>query len=540
MTAWFSDFHFLRPLWLLLIPFAALIYFAHNFREDIRAHWRQVIAPELLEHLIVKKTDRWKIRPIQMIFLGLVLSAIALAGPTWRREKPPFTEDKAPLVVALDLSQTMDAIDLDPTRIERAKLKLRDLLKVRNGSPTALFVYAGSAHLVVPLTSDNQLFTMYLDALSTSLMPKRGKNTTLALAAAQDLLSQVDVPGTILFVTDGVEPSARPALQKFLDSSQNSILVLGVGTSRGGPVRASANQFVEDSSGRRLVPKLDVDALKSLNSIGISATTLTLDNSDVEWIQRRVQSHLQSALDKNTKLQWVDEGYWLVIPIAALAVLWFRKGWTVQWSRGALALVILFPIPTASDLRHRFMDLWLTPDQQGRYYFEKGNYALAADRFDDPMWKGIAFTRAKNYSAALDQFAQADTPEAWYNQGNALAHLKKYPEAVHAYEQALLKRPDWREAKENLEFVRSLIPPPEKDDNEAAPPQPEAGETEMEDKGEKGKQVMLRVQMDPEKMADIWMRNIQTSPADFLRRRFAIQAQEGSSDAPSPTEEKPQ
>jgi Ca-activated chloride channel homolog len=537
MTAWFSDFHFLRPLWLLLIPFVVLIYFAHNFREDIRVHWRRVIAPELLEHLIVKKADRWKIRPIQMVCLGLVLSAIALAGPTWRRERPPFTQDKASLVVALDLSQTMDAIDLDPTRIERAKLKLRDLLKVRNGAPTALFVYAGSAHLVVPLTSDDQLFTMYLDSLSTSLMPKHGKNTTLALAAAQDLLSRVGVPGTVLFVTDGIEPSARPALRKFVSSSQNSILVLGVGTSRGGPVRSSANQFVEDSSGRRLVAKLDVDALKSLASISISATTLTLDNSDVEWIQRHIQSHLQSALDKNTKMQWVDEGYWLVIPIAALAGLWFRKGWTVQWSRGALALVMLFSIPTTDNLRHSFMDLWLTPDQQGRYYFEKGNYALAADRFEDPMWKGIAYTRTKNYSAALDQFAQADTAEAWYNQGNALAQLKKYPEAVHAYEQALSKHPEWREARENLEFVRALIPRPEKEADEPAPPQPEAGETEMEDKGEKGKQVMLRVQMDPEKMADIWMRNIQTSPADFLRRRFAIQAQEESSGATSPTQE---
>jgi Ca-activated chloride channel homolog len=534
MMAWLSEFHFLRPIWLLVIPLAILLYLAHSFREDIRARWRNVIAPELLEHLIVTKTGRWSIRPIHMILVGLVLSGLSLAGPTWHREKPPFTEDKAPLVVALDLSQTMDAIDLDPTRVERAKLKIHDLLHARNGTPTALIVYAGSSHLVVPLTADDQLFSMYLDALSTSLMPKRGKNTAEALAAANDLLSQGDVPGTVLFVTDGIEASARPALQKFLASSKNSVLVLGVGTSRGGPVRASANQFVEDASGRRLFSKLDLDALKSLSSIGISATTLTLDNSDVEWIQRRVQSHLQTALEKNTQTQWVDEGYWLVIPIVALAALWFRKGWTVQWSRAAFALLILFPLPSAEDLRHRFLDLWLTADQQGRYYFEKGNYAVAADRFTDPMWKGIAFTRTGNFDAALNQFAQEETPEAWYNQGNALAHLNKFPEALHAYEQALQLRPGWREAQENLNLVRSLIPPAKKEEQEEAPPTPERGETTQEEKGKKGKEVQQQGEMDPEKMADIWMRNIQTSPADFLRRRFAIQAESSATQEKSP------
>jgi Ca-activated chloride channel homolog len=523
MSAWLSAFHFLRPSWLLLIPMAALVYFTHSFREDIRARWKNVIAPELLEHLIVKKTGRWTIRPIHMICLGLLLSGVALAGPAWRREKPPFTEDKAPLIVALDLSQTMDAIDLDPTRLERAKLKIRDLLGVRNGAPTALLVYAGSAHLVVPLTADSQLFTMYLDSLSTSLMPRHGKNTTQALSAAQQILSEAAVPGTVLFVTDGVEPAARPSLQKFVDSSEDSILVLGVGTSRGGPIREGPNHFAEDSSGRRLFSKLDTDALKSL---GVSATTLTLDNSDIEWIQRRVQSHLQATQEKNTQTRWMDEGYWLLFPIVVLAALWFRKGWTVQWSRGALAILILFPFPAASDLGRRFLDLWLTPDQQGRYYFEKGNYATAAERFSDPMWKGIALTRAGNYADALNQFALSDSAEAWYDQGNALACLKRFPEAAHAYEQALQRKPGWPETEDNLALVRSLIPPPKKEDeNQEAAPSPEKGESEMEKKGD-SKKGTKRVAVSSEQMADIWMRNIQTSPAEYLRRRFAIQAAE--------------
>src|SRR5579863_738718 len=309
MSGWLNSFHFLRPIWLLVIPFAVLIYVLHGFREDIRAHWKKVIAPNLLEHLIVKKAGGWTIRPIQMICFALIIGSVAVAGPTWRRETPPFTEDKAPLVIALDLSQTMDAIDLDPTRLERAKLKIHDLLAARNGGRTALFAYAGSAHLVVPLTTDDKLFSMYLDALSTSLMPKAGKDTAHVLAAIRDFLRDEEVPGTILFVTDGIEPKARPALQNLLQAEKDSALVLGVGTSRGAPIRGPGNQFVEDASGRRLFSKLDVDALKSLSTLGVPATTLTLDDSDVQWIQRRVQSHLKAAQEQNAQTRWIDEGY---------------------------------------------------------------------------------------------------------------------------------------------------------------------------------------------------------------------------------------
>jgi Ca-activated chloride channel family protein len=174
------------------------------------------------------------------------------------------------------------------------------------------------------------------------------------------------------------------------------------------------------------------------------------------------------------------------------------------------------------------MDLWLTHDQQGRYYFESGNYSTAAERFDDPLWKGLALVRAGDEEAALNAFALSDSAEAWYNQGNALAHLAKYPEAVQAYRQALARRPSWTEAQENLALVQSLIPrakDKDKDQQEEEAPNLPPDRVKFDEKGKNGKLVRVQ-QLDPAKMADIWMRNIQTTPADFLRLRFAIQAQQ--------------
>ena len=103
----------------------------------------------------------------------------------------------------------MNSIDLNPTRLERVKLKLRDLLKQRNGGRTALFVYAGTTHMVLPFTTDESLFDVYLDSLSISLMPRQGKDTATALRVIADFLKDEPVPGTILFVTDGACRTSR-------------------------------------------------------------------------------------------------------------------------------------------------------------------------------------------------------------------------------------------------------------------------------------------------------------------------------------------
>lgn len=533
--------HFLRPQWLWMMLAVPVFYLSIAIRDDVRARWRRYIEPELLDHLIVSSRRRWRFRPVHLLSLLIILGSIAVAGPTWQREQPPFTEDKAPLVIALDLSPTMNAIDLNPTRLERAKLKLRDLLKRRNGGRTALFVYAGTTHMVLPFTTDESLFDVYLDSLSSSLLPHGGKNTADALRTIEDFLKDETVPGTILFVTDGVEPAAMPALQQFTakQDQPDDIVVLGVGTSAGGPVQIGPNRFLEEG-GRRVFSKLDVNALRSLKNYDIDATTLTLDDDDIQWIQRRVQHHLQAIQSKDAKTRWIDSGYWLTIPIAALGIFWFRKGWTIRWTTAAFAVIFVLPpqndttslaVGLPSQLTSRFenfswLDLWMTPDQQGRYYLQKGDYRKAAEKFEDPLWRGLASARARDYDTALNAFALSDAAESWYNQGNALAHMGKYPEAVAAYLQALQRRPHWKDAEDNLALVQSLIPKPKDDKKDKEQEQEEApnlppDQTKFDEKGKQGKRA--KVNMRPETMADIWMRNIQTTPAEFLRRRFAIQ-----------------
>ena len=327
-----AHFHFLRPEWLWLLATVPLLFWLVRMREDVRSRWKGIIAPHLLEHLLVGEKKRWRIRPVHLICLGVALAALGLAGPTWEREKPPFTEEKAPLVIALDLSQTMDAIDVQPTRLERAKLKVMDLLAARPGARTALFAYAGSAHMVLPLTDDTGLFRTYLSALSTSIMPVPGKDTAAALRAVDDVLSREEAPGTVLFLTDGVENAAFGALTKQGAAGKSQVMVLGVGTPEGGPIQAGPGRFLADSTGARVFTKLDIDGLKALGDAGVPVATMTQDDDDVKWVQRKAQSHLEVVEQSDARLQWKDEGYWFVLPVVLLTALWFRRGWTLRWS----------------------------------------------------------------------------------------------------------------------------------------------------------------------------------------------------------------
>lgn len=516
-----GDFHFLRPWWLLAILAAALLVFLITRRGDARTRWKDLIAPHLLDRLLIDRQSGQRWQPVHFVGLVIALGALAAAGPTWQRQQPPFVADKAPLALVIDLAPTMDAIDIAPSRLERVKLKVQDILKLRSGARTAVFVYAGSAHMVLPLTDDAGLVNTYVGALETRIMPVAGKDTAKALAAAEQGLAREDVPGTILFLTDGIEPAAIDAFKR--QPGNNEIMVLGVGTEAGGPVKTGEGQYLSDAGGRVLA-KLDVGQLRDFGrDTGIAVATITPDDSDVRWINQRIRTHLEAKLAQG-QTRWRDAGWWLTIPLALMSAFWFRRGWSVQWLlAAAIAGALLLPGEAQAQDR-KFIDLWLTQDQQGRLAFEKGDYAAAAEHFADPMWRGVALYRAGQFGAALDAFAQVRSAESAYNQGNALAYLDRLDDAAASFTEALKLRPGWPEAEANLALIRKLIADRKDQEQEQAEgPNLKPDQVQFDEKGSKGKAGVVDL---AQQTAEMWMRNIQITPTDLLARKFAIEVLE--------------
>jgi Ca-activated chloride channel family protein len=497
-----EDFHFLRPWWLLALLLPIAILWFSSRATDVHSRWKGMIVPHLLDCLIVQPKTASRVQPSLLLAAVLALAVMAVAGPAWEREPPPFVEDTAPLVIAVDLSATMDAIDVTPSRLERAKLKIKDIVSRRQGARTAIVAYAGSAHQVLPLTDDASLLDTYADALATRIMPTPGRNTAAALDLARKALAGESAAGTVLFLTDGIEAASIDAFRKRTDVG---VIVLGVGRAEGGPIAA----------------KFDVDALRKLGKeTAVDVATITDDDGDVRWVIQHVATNFAAKKAEDGD-RWRDAGFLLLFPTAAALAFTFRRGWVVRVGVVLLAARLVL-CPTAAEAAD-LVGIWLTPDQQGRLAYDRGEFEAAAAHFRDPMWKGTALYRAGKFNDAAAAFAAVDSPEAFYNQGNALVHLARFEEAVTAYKKALATRKDWTDAQSNLATAERLLVAAKRDDDQPQDPNEKPDDIQFDDKGKKGKAGQVNIAEQP---SETWMKNIQVSPADLMARKFAIEAGE--------------
>jgi Ca-activated chloride channel family protein len=423
----------------------------------------------------------------------------------------------------------MDATDIAPTRLERAKQKVRDLMKLRSGARTGLVVYAGSAHRVVPPAEDPAVMDLFLPSLATDLMPTAGRNSGAALQLADQLLAQEAQGGTILFIADDFDAAQLPAFTA-QPATKRQILMLAVGTRAGGPLK-TANGIALDTTGVPVRASFDRTHFEKLASAAaIPLASVTLDDDDVRWVQRRAQAHLQHVEAGRTDTRWRESGYWLCIPITLLSLLWFRRGWLVRWS--PVLLIAAVGLSTTQQALADPLDWFATADQQGRWQFEHANYADAATRFDDAEWKGFAYYRAGDYANAIAQFATlAALPgtagaRAYFMLGNCEARLQNYPRAIAAYDNALRQQADFKQAAANRTLVQRLLAQPRKPEEEGAqqpdiPPDPMKIDNKPRQGGGTTPVHDARLQ---QQAADLWMRNLSVSPAEFLRTKFSIQA----------------
>ena len=193
-----ASFHFLRPAWLLLLLPALGIWYFQGRLSDVGEQWRSVFDPELLQFLLEGNDARSLVTPRNMLLSAWLLCVIAVAGPAWEREPSPFADAKPAVMVVLRVTPSMQTADLAPTRLDRARQKLSDLFKLREGASTGLVAYAGSPHLVLPPTADTDVVVAMAQALSPEIMPKEGDDLSSALALAQSVLAGNGQGGSIL------------------------------------------------------------------------------------------------------------------------------------------------------------------------------------------------------------------------------------------------------------------------------------------------------------------------------------------------------
>ena len=299
-----ADFHFIRPWCLLaLLPGLLTIFFLIRRQKEGSA-WLGTIDPNLLKHLIVGEGKAHKIKPAHILCSVWVLSVIALSGPSWRKQASPFSDDQAGLVIILKMSGSMEAQDLQPSRLERAKFKMRDLLEQRSGAASALIVYSGSSHLVMPLTKDDSIISSMAEGLTPAVMPSEGDALSNALILAEKLLIEAGVPGSALVIADSVDPTQ--AAQLGAVASDLPVQFLAIQPSRS---------------------PHDAGILAAAKARGAELVVMTDGDEDVIRLNKLAQSKMLATAGVDGRERWDDAGYWLLPLILIGSVFWSRKGW---------------------------------------------------------------------------------------------------------------------------------------------------------------------------------------------------------------------
>lgn len=471
-----AEFHWLRPEWLWALPVVAIIALTFARRQLSPGSWQRVVDPALAPYVLSREQVKASGYRWWLVLLGGVLAALAMAGPSWDRVEQPVFRSEQAIVVALDLSRSMDAQDVSPSRLTRARLKILDILERRKSGQTALIVYSSNAFTVTPLTTDSDTVAALVNSLSTDIMPSRGSYPPAAINKGQKLLEQAGVRfGEVLLMTDGgSSPSAERAAEE-LRAAGYSLSVLGIGTVEGAPIPRPGGGFITDRSGQLAVPKLEINGLKDLAAAGGGRyATLTADDSDLEFllsgeVGRGAETDQTLATD-----QWQEEGPWLLLLLVPLAALAFRRGWVLCF------ILCLLPVPQPA-YAFDWLDLWKTPDQQARALLADGNAAEAAAVFDDPLWEAVAHYRASEYAGSAQRFAGYDDTDSLYNFGNALARMGEFAPAIDAWERVLEMNPDAADAAYNRDLVKDMM---EQQDSQSG----EQGDEQSSEEGGGGQQ----------------------------------------------------
>jgi len=451
-----ESLHFIRPhaFWLVLL----LVFLLWRIYKSTRHNnaWSDVCDPQLLTHLLVGTGKKRNYIPLFLMFVVGVLVIIAMAGPAWEKLPQPVFKNESARVFVLDMSRSMDATDIVPNRAERAKLKLIDFLKANKEGLSALVVFAGSSHIVSPLSDDSNTIAAMVPGLSPGIMPQQGGRSDLAIKKAAQLLTQAGSnTGEIILITDGITREKSIDIAEKISAHGYRLSVVGVGTVEGAPIPIGDGGFLKDASGAIVLPKLDRAALKEL---ALAGSGLYLDFAvDDRDIKKIITPMVDQQYESNNPLirdvdLWQDEGHWFLLMALPFAVLAFRRGWLGS------VLLISFLTPIGNEaIAFEWQDLWQTRDQQAQEKLKQGEVDEAATMFEDRDWKGTALYRSENYEQAAEYFSQSENPDAQYNHANALAKSGKLQEAVDLYDQLLDENPDHADAQFNKELVEKLL-----------------------------------------------------------------------------------
>jgi len=445
-----SEFTFENPYWLLLILTAPAAYFllkALYKKVDFFNKQIEVFADKkLLPHLVTNYSPLTSIKnKILLWSLLWIFACFTLAGPRWGYEEMETYNSNSSLVILLDLSNSMNASDVKPSRMVRAKQEIEDILRLKDpGVKIALIGFSATPHLITPLTFDTKTIINLLPYIDSSLVSLEGSDLSAAIQMVNKLLKDNNsYSKSALVMSDGGFDDFSKDV-----SSDISLSFMGFGTRNGAPIPNNKGNFLKNN-GQIVIDKLQDQKMRDMvNNGGRYIAANFLDNDSKEILSLIKIQHEKAQKEKNDKLIYYNEVFYIPLSLMMIAmmIIFFKRGAVISLA----ILWLIFPNPAQANI-------FLNKQQQARKAYNQKDYETAIEKFDDNYQKGVAQYRAGQYDRAEESFTNSTNVKGKYNLGNAFFKQRKFDRAIDAYEQALELNPGDKDAQHNLRLAKQLL-----------------------------------------------------------------------------------
>jgi Ca-activated chloride channel homolog len=321
--------HFADPVWLWLTAGILVVYVLLLWRSAImrRHHLEAFAGPSARVQMLGTHSRTRRIVKNSLIGLTLLLIGLALARPQWGVREEPIKRQGEDVVFVLDLSKSMLARDVQPSRLERAKLAILDYLHRQQGGRVGLVVFSGSAFLRCPLTMDYAAFEESVVEASPDDLYTPGSDIARGIIAAKNAFEKTDRRRVLVLITDGedLEKTGIKAAEEFAKDGV-VVFTLGVGTSAGAPINVPQQNGqlgpLLDAGGQPVVSRLDETTLRAIaDATGGGYRRLESINQAMSDVLRALQtSNVQSGTSA-LKQRGIDRYAWpLAVAILLLVV----------------------------------------------------------------------------------------------------------------------------------------------------------------------------------------------------------------------------
>ena len=474
----FAHVEMLFLIWTLPVFLLVYLYGRRKRRRVLSDFARQ----DTLAHLVPTGVALRRRLRAAMVLAAALLLVLAMAGPQYGYQWEKVERRGVDLVIALDCSRSMLAQDLKPTRLQRAKREIIDLLAMLQGDRAGLVAFSGTAFLQCPLTLDYAAFDIFLNALNPDYLPVGGTDLSAALKTALNTFDpQSAADKAIILITDGEntgrgdpEAAAREAAKAGV-----KLFCIGVGATEGVPIPSAQGGFQKDEAGNIVLSRLDEPQLTRMAvATGGAYVRSVAGDMDLDLIYRdQIRAKMENAtLQSGRRQVWADRFQW---PLS-LAVALLFAALAVPLVRKPLIVLLLLPLPLLPAPH----TAWAGPLQEGYKAYQQGQYDQALKKFIEGQVRdpdrpevlynvGNGYYKTGNFKAAGDYYRQALTqadpqlkPKLFYNLGNTAYRQGNLQEAVRNYQAALKLAPKDTQAKENLAFVEKQLKNPQQPQNQ--------------------------------------------------------------------------